>query len=285
MSPRLYALALLLLPFFSPTHAQTPKSLLWEISGNGLPAPSYIYGTMHVGDKRAYKFSKAVMPSFGATASFAMELDPSEADPIAIMELMKVDSGKLMDYFSEEEWAKLDKFMVEKLKTPAEKFNDYGPFFIYSMVAQTTFKNQKGQPLDLYFYKEAKKGKKEIHGLETVEEQINAINRMPMEDQKKMLMEAIEEGAGEGEDMMDKMLKYYSKGDLDMLQKMADDADYGSEFENALVLERNHLMVQRMEPLISEKSTFVAVGALHLPGEEGILKLLQAEGYEVRPLK
>lgn len=286
MKTRFATLALLLFPFIfnSSAEAQTPKSLLWEISGNGLQEPSYLYGTMHVGDKRAYKFSKSVMPSFEKATSFAMELDPTQANPVALMNLMKLDSGTLHDVLTPEEWNKLDAYMQEKLNTPLENFKEYGPFFIYSMVAQTQFKNQKGQALDLYFFKQAKKGKKDIHGLETVEEQMGAINRMPLEDQKKMLMDAID-GKDEGQGDMDKMLKYYSKGDLDMLQQMADEADYGSEFESALITERNHIMAERLEPLIKEQSTFIAVGALHLPGDEGILKILQEDGYTVKPLK
>lgn len=286
MRPNFSAIAALLLPFFfhSSSEAQTPKSLLWEISGNGLAAPSYLYGTMHVGDKRAYRFSKSVMPSFEKADAFAMEIDPGTADPLSLMNMMKLKEGKLQDLFTAEEWQQLKDYMQAELQTDIEKLNDFSPFFIYSMISQTKFSNQKGQALDLYFFSEAKKGNKRIHGLESVEEQIAAINRMAPEDQKKMLLEGIS-GEEEDDKMLDQMIKYYAKGDLDKLQQLSDDADYGAEFEQALILERNHTMADRMEPLMKEQSTFIAVGALHLPGEEGILKLLEKDGYQVRPLK
>jgi uncharacterized protein len=286
MRPHISAIAALLLPFFlhGNTQAQTPKSLLWEISGNGLSAPSYLYGTMHVGDKRAYRFSKSVMPSFERASAFAMEIDPATTDPISLMNMMKLKEGKLQDLFTAEEWQKLKDFMQAELQTDIEKLNDFSPFFIYSMISQTKFANQKGQPLDLYFLNQAKKGKKDIHGLESVEEQISAINRMPAEDQKKMLLEGISEQK-EDDKMLDQMIKYYAKGDLDKLQTLSDEADYGEEFEQALILERNHTMADRIEPLMKSQSTFIAVGALHLPGEEGILKLLEKDGYQIRPLK
>jgi uncharacterized protein len=286
MKPNFSTIAALLLPFFfcSTTQAQTPKSLLWEVSGNGLAAPSYLYGTMHVGDKRAYRFSKSVMPSFEKASAFAMEIDPGTADPISLMNMMKLKEGKLQDMFTAEEWQELKDYMQSELQTDLEKLNDFSPFFIYSMISQTKFSNQKGQALDLYFFSEAKKDKKTIHGLESVEEQISAINRMKPEDQKKMLLEGISEEE-KGDKTLSQMMKYYAKGDLDKLQAMSDDADYGDEFESAMILERNHTMTERMEPLMKAQSTFVAVGALHLPGEEGILKLLEKEGYQVRPLK
>jgi hypothetical protein len=286
MRPNFSAIAALLLPFFlhNSAPAQTPKSLLWEISGNGLAAPSYLYGTMHVGDKRAYRFSKSVMPSFEKATAFAMEIDPSTADPLSLMNMMKLKEGKLQDLFTAEEWQRLKDFMQAELQTDLEKLNDFSPFFIYSMIAQTKFSNQKGQALDLYFFSQAKKGQKIIHGLETVEEQIAAINRMSADDQKKMLLDGISEET-EDDKSMDQMIKYYAKGDLDKLQELSDEADYGAEFEQALILERNHTMADRMEPLMQSQSTFIAVGALHLPGEEGILKLLEKDGYQVRPLK
>ena len=93
------------------------------------------------------------------------------------------------------------------------------------------------------------------------------------------------EDDGQGEKEMKKMLKYYMKGDLEMLEKLAAEADLGNEFETALIVERNHRMAERLIPLIKEKSTFIAVGALHLPGEEGVIKLLRKEGYTVEALK
>lgn len=286
MKNKFYALALLFFPFLlGPNHAeaQTPKTLLWEISGNGLENPSYIYGTMHVADKRAFKFRKSVMPSFESCKQFAMELNPDEADPMALLNKMKLDSGKLEDLFSQEEWTKLDNYFQEKYKTSVSAFNEFTPFYVYALMVQSSFKKEMGEALDLYFFKKAKNAGKNLHGLETVDEQLEAINSMPFDDQKKMLLDALDDN-GDGASDVKKMLKYYMKGDLDMLESLADEADYGNEFENALIVDRNHLMAERLQPLIKESATFIAVGALHLPGDEGILALLRKDGYSVNPI-
>ena len=80
------------------------------------------------------------------------------------------------------------------------------------------------------------------------------------------------------------MLKYYAKGDLEKLQTIAMETEMSSDFEANFITIRNHHMADRMVPLMNEQSTFVAIGALHLPGEEGVIKLLREKGFVVKAL-
>ncbi len=284
MNTRLYAFALLFFPFLFPQHAdaQSPKSLLWEISGNGLTSPSYLYGTMHVGDKRAHNFSEATIAALKQAKAFAGELNMEEVDQMAILQMMKLDSGqKLNSRFSAEEWGQIDGYCQERMRINVNDFVDYNVFFLYGLIVQSQFKNQKGEAVDIYFFGEAKKQGKKLLGLERVEEQIEAINRMTLEEQRKMVLDAVNSRNGDSEKEMKKMMRYYVKGDLDGLMKVSADADLGSNFETALITERNHRMADRMVPIMAEQSTFVAVGALHLPGEEGVIALLRSKGYVV----
>jgi len=282
---RISALLLLLLgPCIALAQPALEKSLLWKVTGNGLENPSFLYGTMHVGDKRVYKFTKSVMPSFTQSQAFAMELDPEEADPGAVMNLMKIDSGKLEDMFTPSEWATLDSFMLSTMSTSIQKFNDFSPFFVYGILAQTKFKNQRGKPLDLYFHDEAQKSGKRMHGLETMEEQMNAMETMPVEVQKEMLLD-LTKAKGESNTDLNAFMKCYTKGDLEGLAKLGESEEFGDAVEKALIYTRNHNMTERMIPLMKETSTFVAVGALHLPGEEGIINLLRKKGYQVEALR
>jgi uncharacterized protein YbaP (TraB family) len=288
MKPRFYAFALLFFPFIFPnlSQAQLEKSLLWEISGNGLTSPSYLYGTMHVGDKRAHDFSDATMNAFKQAKAFAGELNMEDVDQLAVLNLMKLDSGqKLHSFFTTEEWTKIESYFNTKLHVNPNDFDDYNAFFLYSLIAQSQFKNQKGEAVDLYFFSEAKKAGKKLLGLEKVEEQIAAIGSMPLDEQKKMILEAVEGKQGNGKKELKKMMKYYTKGDLENLLIFSNDTEMGPEFERALIIDRNHRMADRMVPLMEAQSTFVGVGALHLPGEEGVINLLRKKGYSVQALK
>lgn len=287
MNTRIYSLLLLLFPlFFSQAEAQNEKSLLWEITGNGLESPSYLYGTMHIGDKRAHNFSDATKLAFKQSKAYAGELNLEEVDQLAILNLMKLPEGEsLKDIYSEEEWAKIEKYFEQRLHANINDFASYNTFFVYSLIVQATTKNQKGQAVDMYFYKEAKAAGKKLLGLEKAEEQMNAINSMDVEEQKKMLLETVEEKKGNSEKSMKKMIKCYAKGDLDKLQEISSDAGMSSSFEQNFIIVRNHNMADRMVPIMAEQSTFVAVGALHLPGEEGVINLLREKGYTVEALK
>jgi uncharacterized protein YbaP (TraB family) len=288
MKPKFYAFAILFFPFLFPSasQAQLEKSLLWEISGNGLATPSYLYGTMHVGDKRAHDFSDATMNAFKQSKAYAGELNMDDVNQLAVLNLMKLDSGKkLHTFFSTEEWTRIETYFNEKLHVNPNDFDDYNTFFLYSLVAQSQFKNQKGEAVDMYFYSEAKKAGKKLLGLEKVEEQIAAIGSMSLEEQRKMILDAVDGKGGNGKKEVKKMMKFYVQGDLEKLLKFSEDSEMGSSFEKALVTDRNHRMAERMVPLMKAQPTFVAVGALHLPGDEGVIQLLRKEGYAVRALK
>lgn len=288
MKPSFYKFFTLLLPFLfhHPLQAQLEKSLLWEISGNGLANPSYLYGTMHVGDKRAHNFSDSTMIAFNAAKAYAGELNMAEVDQAALLNMMKLQDGqKLHTLFTDDEWESLVSYCQTKMHVNPNDFDDYNIFFIYSLIAQGQFKNQMGQAVDMYFYNEAKKSRKKLLGLEKPEEQIAAINSMKTDDQKKMLLDAVNGKNGNSGKELKKMLKYYGKGDLEGLLEFSKDAEFSSEFESNLVTHRNHNMAERMEPIMKEQSTFVAVGALHLPGDEGVINLLRQAGYKVRAVK
>lgn len=282
---RNFPLLLTLLLLAPSLRAQLEKSLLWEVSGKGLGQPSYLYGTMHVGDKRAHQFSDATLAAFGRAKAYAGELDLGAVNPLDMLQKMKLDSGQtLHGLFEAEEWAKVEEYFKTKLHSDPLQFDGYNIFFLYSLIAQSQFKNQMGEAVDMHFYKEAKKAGKSLHGLETIDEQIGAINSMTVAEQKKMLLDAMDGKDAEGKGSMKKMMKYYAKGDLEALLALSDDADYGDNFESAFLTKRNQNMAERMVPLMEAQSTFVAVGALHLPGEEGVIARLRAMGYEVKAL-
>jgi uncharacterized protein len=139
--------------------------------------------------------------------------------------------------------------------------------------------------LDIYFFKEAKKQKKQTIGLEKTMEQIDAFSAVPYELQARGLVDAVTDYGKEGELDMDAMMDYYVEGNLDKLLEMTtkdeDDEEMAKIFNDIFLVKRNYNMADRAEPYIKKGSTFIAVGAAHLPGEEGIIKLLRKKGYKV----
>lgn len=280
----LLLLTLLLVRGMAPAQLTDTGSLLWKISGNGLKKPSYLYGTIHIQDKRAFQFTPEMEKAFKKSKGFAMELIPDVSSASKLMSMMTLKSGKLSDLFTAEQYAYLEDYFKENCDAPLVLFANYKPFIPYSMVAQGKFKSDMKEALDLHLLKWAKTQKKEsITGLETMEEQVSAIMAIPDTTQARMLWEAAIDTTGEDSDT-EKFMAMYEKADLRGLEDAMKEEDMGPEFEQGLLITRNHNMADRMVPLMQSRGTFVAVGALHLPGTEGVINLLRAKGYTVEPV-
>ncbi|MDQ3191633.1 MAG: TraB/GumN family protein [Bacteroidota bacterium] len=259
------------------------KSLLWEISGNGLSEPSYLYGTMHTADKRVFNFKRGVIEAFNNAQAFAMELDFEKSIKFNLIEKLIMDSGyTIQSLLSEEEYAKVSAFFRDSLKQNVMMYNKMQPMFLASMVSQRNLKKDMGEPLDLYFNSLAKEQNKQIYGLETMEEQINAFSSISYKEQAEALLDAVE-NSEQGKNEMEQMLEDYISGDLDKLLNMTKDKEMSEDFIEIFLTKRNRIMAERAEVIMKEKSVFIAVGAAHLAGEQGLISLFQNKGYRVWP--
>lgn len=268
--------------FASQLDAQT---LLYRISGNELPGSSYLYGTMHVADDRVFQFNDSVIPAFESCDAFAMEMLMDELNIMSSLSRMMMEENTLSDFYTDEEYQSIKDYFRDSLKMPILMFERVKPMFVMGLIQLNSFGVEKGLPLDLWFAEKAKTDSMSTHGLESADEQFDAMDAIPLEDQAEYLLEAIlgdTTGAGQAE--MDKLLEFYIDGQLDSLQHMSTYSDLGPDFEKSLVIKRNKFMVKRMIPLLEEARTFVAVGALHLPGKDGIITLLRDKGYTVEPV-
>jgi uncharacterized protein len=263
------------------------NSLFWEISGNGLTEPSYLYGTMHTQDERVFQFKEGVMDAFNHAEIYAMEINVDSVDQVALLSKLIMDSThSLKTLLTESEYTMVSDFFRDSLRQPLFLFEKMQPLFTAQMVSLRDLEAQQADALDIYFFKEAKKQKKQTIGLEKTMEQIDAFSAISYELQAKGLVDAVRDYGKEGELDMDAMMKYYVEGNLDKLLEMTTEYDEEDEemskiFNDVFLVKRNHNMADRAEPFIKKGSTFIAVGAAHLPGEEGIIELLRKKGYKV----
>jgi uncharacterized protein len=263
------------------------NSLFWEISGNGLKEPSYLYGTMHTQDDRVFQFKEGVMDAFNHAEIYAMELNMDSVDQVALLSKLIMDSTySLKTLLTADEYTIVSDFFRDSLGQALFMFEKMQPLFTAQMVALRDLDAQQADALDIYFFKEAKKQKKQTIGLEKTMEQIDAFSAIPYELQAKGLVDAVRDYGKEGELDMDTMMKYYVEGNLDKLLEMTteyaeEDEEMAKIFNDIFLVKRNYNMANRAEPFIKKGSTFIAVGAAHLPGEEGVIKLLRKKGYKV----
>ena len=267
------------------------NSLLWKISGNGLKEPSFLYGTMHTSDARVFSFSQKVMPDFNETKAYAMELDPKEAFNMSLVAKLMMGKGhSLKSMIPEREYAILDSIIQVQIGYPVKLFDNVAPVFTMTILeagqlslSDSSIEGNK-EVLDMYFYKLAKKKKKKIIGIETVDEQLSALNSLSYTEQADLLVNEIrsfEKDTSQGTDLV----RFYLTQQLDSLASNDVDAQMPEKFYKALVTDRNIRMANRIEQFIAERSTFIAIGALHLPKETGVINLLRKKGFTVEAEK
>ena len=257
------------------------QSLLWKITGKGLKEPSYLYGTIHIQDKRAFEFDDTVLTILKSCKAYAMELNPENINPEELKKFMIMKKYTLKDLLSSEEYNKLDKYLKEKTGSGVFIFNKTKPFFIQSQLMQMSMQKDMDKALDLYFLNLAKENNMEILGIEKLKEQLEAVDKISLKEQAKMLMESLNDTSNA---KFEKLLNAYRLADLNKLSELMKDTSLPQNFEEAFLIKRNKRMAKRISKFIKKQSTFNAIGAAHLPGEKGVINLLRKKGYKVEAI-
>ena len=136
--------------------------------------------------------------------------------------------------------------------------------------------------------KEAKQHNKKVKGLETMAYQAGVLDSIPYKLQAEQLVTYIDKSnKGEEDDKeMKDMFEAYKSQDLKKLEALMVETDAGmAGFIDIMLYHRNRNWVNKLKPLLPEKSLLIAVGAGHLPGEKGVINLLRKEGYTVTPVE
>jgi uncharacterized protein YbaP (TraB family) len=289
MEKRIWSLAVIILFAGHSSFAHPKSSLLWEITGNGLKKPSYLYGTVHSFDERAFRFAKLAESSITKCDAFGMEINLDNlGDDINIFSMMKyltMPGDTTLDMLmSHEQYAMLDKFVTDSMHLALAMFNTIKPMFLMGMQEGMSMSEDSSDFLDQYFMKKAREHHKEIIGIETVEEQIKALDLIPLKEQARMVLEMIEPDTTKQQNSDEDLVDIYAKGDLDAIYAFYKKEDLSNTFNAALITDRNHRMADRIDSIMQKKSLFTAVGALHLPGDEGVISLLRKKGYTLTPV-
>ena len=274
----LCALVIILLMLTFPTKTIS-QSLLWKISGNGLPSPSYLYGTIHLKDKRIFEWHDSVYARLSLCQAFAGELDLSEDNIRKVLDYMMLPEGQtLHDRFSTEEYQLVKDAVRSCSGYELALFDRFKPATLISLC----FIGKSGENLeasvDELLYKKAVEYGKQVTGIETIEEQAAILDKIP----DSYVVEYFR-NLDEQEEEFDRLIRCYRRADLDSLWLLMQDEESGSMLNDDLIRLRNIRMTERLIPLIRQQSAFIAIGSGHLPGNEGVIALLRKEGFAVEP--
>lgn len=274
------------------------SGLLWKIEKSGI-APSYLFGTMHVTDPKVTRMPDAAQAAFDGAGTVVIEtieiLDPAIAQAVLVSrpELTMFTDGTTLTSLLDEEDAKLIEAELSRRDIPFALMSQMKPWMISGLVAlpacEMARKARGVEFLDIKIARSARAQGKELLGLESIGEQMAAMADLPMEFHIRGLIETIKL-ADLMPDIMATMTDLYLKGEIAQImplilaagpQGAEQDIDGYAQFEERIVRMRNHVMAERAAPILDAGNAFIAVGALHLPGEEGVVALLQDAGYTV----
>lgn len=254
------------------------ESLLWQINKGSLK-PSYIFGTMHSEDQRVLNLIPSISERFKTADNVAFEVLMDMPTMTKSANAMFILGNKTLDKLIDKELFDQIVKALKPYKIPSNMVKYFKPWAVMLILNMPPSKT--GKFLDLQLYKQAQDLKLPTHGLETVDEQLAVFEVMSIKDQVFLLKETLKTSP----DIWEQMLKLYLQGDLNALLKLShsDDAIMKDLYKR-LIDDRNLKMLKRMEKLLQKGNAFIAIGALHLPGEKGVLQLLKQRAYVVKAI-
>jgi uncharacterized protein len=274
--------------YFTKIYAQKDdKSLLYEISGNGLTQPSYIYGTIHLICKSDFIMTEATKQKFETSQQVYLEIDMDDPSMMSEMQknMMMTDGSTLKTLMSESDYQQVAAFFKDTLKTNIGMMAKMKPFVLASF-ALPKMLSCPTQSYEESFMKMAGEQHKEILGLETIKDQFDALDKMGMKEQANLMLVQMVQNWNENKNEFGSMIAHYKSQDVDlMMEDMTKSKMSNKSFEKDLLETRNNNWIPKISKIASEKPTFFAVGAGHLGGEKGVVALLRKQGFTVKAVK
>ena len=260
------------------------NSLLWKIEGNGLKEPSYLYGTIHLIPREDYMMGAHLREVLESSRTLVMEIDMDDLNPMeTAMAAMLPGSTTLKDILSESQFDSVKTYLLDTFKVSQLEYmaaQKMKPIFVSQMFLKDAIKDPVA--FELEFMEIAREKEIDITGFETAMEQVSFFDSISMERQVHILMESLTEGSEIA--MYDKLIEHYKNQEIDSLQAMINEDATLLEFNGLLISNRNKNWVKKLKKMLPDGRLFIAVGAGHLPGEEGVINLLRKEGYKVTPI-
>jgi len=281
-----------------PPSPQSPKkysSLLWEITGNGLNKPSYLFGTMHVSDKLVFHLGDSFYNAIRKVNVVALENNPEhwQDDFSSSVFFRRQRGGGLNSLLNRQmdmpyDQMRITSFAIDDYEEALKASLSVEPSMINGMMYRTYGTQmddfEEDTFLDMYIFQVGKKLGKKLTGVENFEES----EKLVMEAYRDMIKDRNKKKKSfDYEGMMTnpkKIEEAYRKGDLDMLDSLESMTVFSDAFQEKFLYKRNEIQAHSIDTILKKNSLFVGVGAAHLPGKRGVIEMLRKMGYSLRPV-
>lgn len=279
-------LALLAVAGFTADAQKLDSALLWKISGKGLTQPSYLFGTIHITcDATLDTKTKKALDD---TKQIYLELDMDDPGMQAAMMggIIMKDGVTMSSLASAEDFKIVDEFLTKNVGMSAKMMDNFKPALISAMLYPKMI-DCPMQSFEMELMKEAVARNEEILGLESVADQMQVFDGIPYKDQMNELVKTAKGGIDKDKEEFSKLIAVYQNKDIEGMHKLMDESENKmySKFEDIMLDNRNKKWIPVIEAAAKKTPTFFAVGAAHLAGDNGVIKLLRKAGYKVEAVK
>lgn len=278
------AIVAITLVFSGTVIAQTksPKlenSLLWEVSGNGLSKPSYLYGTIHMICSGDYFLSDKTKKAFDASEKLVLEVNFNDPKELTDMQQMAMGKEPLSKKLTPEQLSKLDALLKKSGGITVKQVDAFSLMSVMSLIISKNFGCADMKFYEMDFIESANKRKEQIEGLETIKSQFKSLEDAYSDSEMIAMLE------GSDTELMKEMVQAYKQEKLEDLYKIITaDNVMNDKAKKYMLYERNINWVKALPEMMKKESLFVAVGSAHLAGDLGLINLLKKEGYTVKPV-
>lgn len=268
--------------FSFSSNAQTPKvenSVLWEVSGNGLTKPSYLFGTIHMICGKDFVMKPKATEAFSKTSKLALEINMDDPNEMNVIQQMAMGKEPLSKKLTAEQIAKLEEVLQKSGGVSLAQVDNFTLETIMSLLFMKSFGCPDLKFYEMEFISKANESKKPIVGLEKAAEQMILLDKSFTDDELISYLQQI------NADMSNTMIKDYTSEDINGLYAMTTDKEMMSVNTKKILLDnRNMNWLKIMPDMMQKESVFFAFGAAHLAGELGVINLLKKAGYTVKPI-
>jgi uncharacterized protein len=262
------------------------KSLFWEVSGNGLAQPSYLFGTIHIQCKDKLNWPASRQAYWDQAEQLYLEIDFDDPQMTSeILSNIQMPEGQtLRKVLGEKKYRRAKKFFTKQTKMDLDMFSTIRPFFLSTLILPTGLKC-KTDSWEETLTTMAKQRQLPLAGLETVKEQLSVFDRLSLKEEAEILMATVDYPKVVEKEFQ-QLLRAYNRQDLKELQRLSEiSTDATSRKLNKFLLDdRNEKWIPKIASAATEKPTFFGFGAAHLVGKKGVIALLRQAGYTVKPI-
>ena len=258
---------------------------LWRVSKTGI-RDSFVFGTIHFADPRVSIIAKPVDDALRRSRLLAMELVPEASDG-AVAELEQLDEGRRLEpLIGSDAFAQL-RYELGAQDVPLRIIERMKPWAALLRITRATALPD-AKNLDQALFSAARIHRLRVTSLELVDEQVAAFDTVPLATQVAMLKHALVHREALAA-TIEPTIEAWLRGDLAALARIPDRAggpfpgmaEHYREFARHIIDGRTVLMHHRLFMPLRAGRVFVAVGAAHLYGNQGLLAMLERDGYRV----